>query len=882
MSADIPDSIVGELGDRYLLLGELGRGGMATVFLAEDVRHRRKVAIKLLHPELSAVIGVERFLKEIELTARLQHPHILPLFDSGSASGRLFYVMPFVEGESLRARLDREKQLPIDDALRFAREIADALSYAHAHGVVHRDVKPENILLQGNHALVADFGIALAVTQAVGGRMTQTGISLGTPQYMAPEQAMGEKTVDARADIYALGAVTYEMLAGEPPFTGASTQAILAKMMTERPVPLHITRDTVSTGLEHAVLKALAKLPADRWDTATKFAEALTATEGGEIGAAEHDHTRAPKRGVSWRIAVGAATLLAVGAVVGRYVSNRSVSRDASSASRIQLDFESGPAIDGNGITISQDGRRVVAQGRDTLGQRVLMLRDIADARLTYLLGGEAPGNPTFSPDGQWIVYGSAADRSMRKVSVEGGPSVAITSMGYSNMTGVDGDSIVYLGHDNAHLLIVSVNGGASRTIATLEAPRELGMYSPFGIPGQRVVLFCSYSTPAERSRIEAVNLDTGKRTVVMERACQARHMTSGHLLYSRGDALFAIAFDAEHLRVSGNPVRVMDDVFSNPSSPGKAFDVAANGTLVHRRASVWRWPRQLTYRMRDGRSEPALAATGAFSEPRLSPDGRTIILTVQATTKSLFLVNVARRVLAPLLKGEADIFDAEWFADSRSFAYVREEPAYDIFRSAIDGSAPSVRAIVDRTDKYLNDVAADGGSLLYTANGRVYVATLADQHTRLLFNDSTTWGRRPARSPDGRWVAMEWNGATGATNVVIVAADGRGATHRVSLEGGEEPRWTKGGRELVYRQGTAMMAAAVNPGTGDATAPVLLFRAALAPSTENNTRTYDVSADGSRFVMVEPVAGAAPFNVVTIGFADAMKKQIANPLGAK
>ena len=230
---DVLAQLRSALAERYRVERELGVGGMATVYLAEDVRHRRRVALKVLHPELSAVLGPERFLKEIELTASLQHPHILPLFDSGSAAGQLFYVMPFVDGETLRGRLEREKQLRVADALAIAREVADALQYAHERGVVHRDIKPENILLQGGHALVADFGIALAVQQAGGQRMTQTGLSLGTPQYMAPEQAMGDRNVDARADIYALGAVTYEMLAGEPPFTGPTAQAIVAKVITE-------------------------------------------------------------------------------------------------------------------------------------------------------------------------------------------------------------------------------------------------------------------------------------------------------------------------------------------------------------------------------------------------------------------------------------------------------------------------------------------------------------------------------------------------------------------------------------------------------------------------------------------------------------------------
>jgi serine/threonine-protein kinase len=270
-------SIAAALSDRYRVERELGRGGMATVYLAEDLRHHRNVAIKVLHAELSAVLGADRFLKEIELTANLQHPHILPLFDSGDAGGLLYYVMPFVEGETLRRRLERERQLAVPDAVRIAREVADALAYAHAHGVVHRDVKPENVLLQGSHALVADFGIALAVEEAGGSRMTQTGMSLGTPQYMAPEQAMGDRAADHRVDIYALGAITYEMLVGEPPFAGPTSQAIVAKVMTEDPKPLTIQRRSIPDEVEAAVLTALEKLPADRFATAAEFSQALGA-----------------------------------------------------------------------------------------------------------------------------------------------------------------------------------------------------------------------------------------------------------------------------------------------------------------------------------------------------------------------------------------------------------------------------------------------------------------------------------------------------------------------------------------------------------------------------------------------------------------------------
>jgi serine/threonine-protein kinase len=263
------------LAGRYTIEGEIGAGGMATVYAATDVRHGRRVALKVLRPELAAVLGVERFLSEIRVTANLQHPNILPLFDSGESAGLLFYVMPYVEGESLRQRLAREKQLPVDEAIRIASVVARALDYAHRHYVIHRDLKPDNILLHDGQPLVADFGIALAVSNAGGTRVTETGLSLGTPHYMSPEQATGDRGIDARTDIYALGAVTYEMLTGEPPHTGSTAQAIIARLLTETPRPLTTLRHTVPAHVSGAVHCALEKIPADRFTTAHDFADAL-------------------------------------------------------------------------------------------------------------------------------------------------------------------------------------------------------------------------------------------------------------------------------------------------------------------------------------------------------------------------------------------------------------------------------------------------------------------------------------------------------------------------------------------------------------------------------------------------------------------------------
>src|SRR6185437_15677287 len=274
MTTDIA-RLTATLADRYFIERELGAGGMATVYLAHDVKHDRDVAVKVLRPELAAVIGAERFLAEIKTTANLQHPHLLPLFDSGEADGLLFYVMPFVEGESLRAKLDAEHQLPIEEAIRITLAVASALDYAHKKGVIHRDLKPENILLQQGEPVISDFGIALAVSNAGGARVTQTGLSLGTPQYMSPEQATGDRIVDARSDIYSLAAVLYEMLTGEPPHSGKTAQAIIARVLTEKANSTRTMRETVPEHIDAAVLKALAKLPADRFASAADFTAAL-------------------------------------------------------------------------------------------------------------------------------------------------------------------------------------------------------------------------------------------------------------------------------------------------------------------------------------------------------------------------------------------------------------------------------------------------------------------------------------------------------------------------------------------------------------------------------------------------------------------------------
>ena len=314
--APIAQELATALLDRYQLVRELGQGGMATVYLAHDVRHGRDVALKVLRPELAAILGRERFLAEIRLTARLDHPHILTLIDSGETERYLWYVLPYIRGESLRQRLHRERQLPLAEALAIAGDVASALDYAHSRGVIHRDVKPENIMIHEGEAMLTDFGIALAVREAGGERLTETGLSIGTPQYMSPEQATADRQLDARSDIYSLGAVLYEMLAGEPPFSGPSAQAVIAKLITERPTRLRTVRDTVPEGVDAAVARALAKVPADRFSSAAAFGGALRSPTSAEVSQST------PRSGSRWRV-LAVVGILAALAATGVWLRER-------------------------------------------------------------------------------------------------------------------------------------------------------------------------------------------------------------------------------------------------------------------------------------------------------------------------------------------------------------------------------------------------------------------------------------------------------------------------------------------------------------------------------------------------------------------------------
>jgi eukaryotic-like serine/threonine-protein kinase len=514
----LSDSLAG----RYAIEREIGAGGMATVYLARDLKHNRKVALKVLRPELAAVLGTERFLSEIQVTAGLQHPHLLPLFDSGEEDGQLFYVMPFIEGESLRSRLERERQLPVDEAIRISLAVASALDYAHRHRVIHRDLKPENILLHDGQPLVADFGIALAVSGAGGTRVTHTGISLGTPAYMSPEQATGDRQIDARADIYSLAAVTYEMLIGNPPHVASTPQALIAKVLTERPPDVRLHRETVPLNVDAAIQKALAKLPADRFASAEEFARALS---GQSASTRSSFNGRDGAEGASLlrRFAPAAAAIsLLIAAVV--LVPLWPVGRGGGSAaaatvpSLFEVALPDSITLDPGSnvsprVAVSRDGSQLVVRGVSR-GIGALYSRGLGETDFRLVRGTESSSfEPHFSPDGNWLLFHTGA---ATKVPAAGGQPITLA------------ESTIQFGlswGDNDEVLVVrpSLTGqslwrtsGAGRPPELLAEPDTLrGHFAygwPFILPGAQdaLITILKRGDGAERFEVGLVSMEDG------------------------------------------------------------------------------------------------------------------------------------------------------------------------------------------------------------------------------------------------------------------------------------------------------------------------------------------------------------------------------------
>ncbi|AHG88572.1 protein kinase [Gemmatirosa kalamazoonensis] len=877
------------IGERYRVERELAEGGMATVYLAHDVKHERRVAIKVLHPELSAVLGAERFLAEIRTTAALQHPNILPLFDSGEAVDPhgvrlLFYVMPVVEGETLRARIQREQQLPVDDAVRIVTEVALALDYAHRRGVVHRDVKPENILLHEGRPLVADFGIALAVevAQAAGAeRITRPGSSLGTPPYMSPEQAAGAAALDGRSDVYSLACVLYELLVGDPPFTGRTAQVVIARVLAEPAPHVRTVRPSVPPHVDAALARALSKLPADRHATAHEFADAL--------GRESLTHAPAAARWRTARVALGAVAAAALTTAAWTALRPPAAPAEVMRSSYPGLVDQT---IFGD-VTITPNGRALVYTGTVET-DRPLMLQPLDQSAPRALPGTAGASAPFVAPDGRRLSF-MLISRARRMVSITTAAGDgrrarrASRAWRYGN-GGWDGDSaIVTEDQTSRGLARQAPNGAAVGTLLTRpdSARGESRHESPLVLPVGHAVVF-TIGLHGGRGRIVGplaiASLARGPSARgPSERATSvsphvwlgvtARHaiaFVDGWLLYSSADglAIMAVRLDVRHQRIVGQPVRVLEESAGSVETGALADD----GTLLYVRK-----PRTNSLVLVDsaGAVHALLPGTrGSFMYPRFSPDGKRVA--VQAVTgdggNDVWVYDVATQTPAQLTTtGRA--LHPTWTPDGRRIVFM--VPLRGLMSQRVDGSAAAT-PIVGTQGAFGPSVAPDGKTVVYHKNHSspdgvsVWFASMNGAGPPRGLREDRFIEYMPALSPDGHWLA-DVSDATGEKEVYVRPVPGPGAAVRISDGGGSEPAWSPDGHRVYYRNKGAFMAVDITTPALAVTSRRRLFKDSFDGAMPH--RNYDVAPDGSGFLMI---TGGSSEAVLVVNWLSRLREQLA------
>ncbi|HWH04456.1 MAG TPA: protein kinase [Gemmatimonadales bacterium] len=857
------------LADRYHIERELGAGGMATVYLAQDLKHHRQVAIKVLKPELAAVLGAERFIHEITTTAQLQHPHILPLFDSGSADGFLYYVMPFIEGETLREKLTRETQLTITEAVRISTDVADALDYAHRHGVIHRDIKPENILLHDGRPMVADFGIALAVSAAAGGRMTETGMSLGTPHYMSPEQATADKELTGRSDIYSLGSVLYEMLTGEPPHMGNSAQQIVMKIVTEEASPVTKLRKAVPANVAAAVRTSLEKLPADRFDSAKAFAQALADPHYGEGMARREGTTLTPPVGRRSTLALGAiAVVMTVAALWGwmRGTPAAPVSRYA-----LELGADQVPDLTGFAL-VTPDGSTILyaaPSSRRGVWQLWAKARDHATA--TPIPGTEEASAADISPDGKWLAF--VKGDTIWKMPFAGGSMTPIAG-GASNAAGevawLDDGSLVY-GARTTSMYRLPPGGGPAKVLWASDSIAAFGFNA---LPGNRGLLYSACRLPCSTQvDLWVLDLKDLSRHLLVSDAAAGTYLGHGILVYVRADGTaMASPFSLGSLTLHGDPVPVADSV-SWAGIINPYFTVSRSGTMVMQQGRNRDNPAgQLVWVDRAGK-ETQIDSTWIFQTTlfagnegmALSPDGTRLIIGLHTSTgDGIWLKQLPRGPLSRVSFGGAS-FRPRWAPEPGWVTFISQEGL--VMRRADGTGSDSIlrhggfdegAVSPDRHWLVVRRGAVgpvSGGRDIYgvkLGGDTAFVPLVATPYDEMAF----------AISPDGHWLAYQ-SDETGRLEVFVRPFPNTNAGKwQVSTEGGTGALWAKNGKELFYVRtaDTAMVSVPVTSGaTISFGATRELFRlphtlaasvsAALVATSSRYYTPWDVAPDG-RFIM--------------------------------
>jgi serine/threonine-protein kinase len=876
----VPERLAAAFEGRYQLIRELGQGGMATVYLANDLKHDRQVAIKVLKPELAAVIGGERFVAEIKTTAGLQHPHILPLFDSGESDGFLFYVMPYIEGETLRDRLDRERQLGVDDALRITRDVADALDYAHRQGVIHRDIKPENILLHDGRPVVADFGIAVAISAAGGGRMTETGLSLGTPHYMSPEQATADRDLTVRSDVYSLACVLYEMLAGDPPHTGPSAQAILVRILTESPRPVDATRASVPPHIAAVLAKGLEKLPADRFDSAAEFRAALdrpdfaytsvaratgvaaAAGQGAAPGSAS-GHT-AGRRAPTVPVLAGIAAIFAALAAFGWLRPPPSVGSAAFTLDTRGWTFSESWRVD-----VAPDGRHFVTVGflgdsaaagsffEPSDGAHVI-IRRADESEFRSLVGPGRLDYPVFSPTGTQVAYLDSEDRAIRVVPVTGGQPTTLFVAPDANAANIwdlawGDDGFIYFWNSDVYR-IPEAGGTAEVVIEDVSWAWE-----PTPLPGGRAILLTDSRNGGLALRVYEQGTDSSR--VLIPEGGRATWVESGHLVYAHpGGGLQAVEFDLDRLEVIGTPTPVRDGISVRS---GRTFwAVSRNGTLVYTEGRTGGLfggalavlvernladgsEARVPLEARDIR-HVAYAPGGDRIAFVAGPPGETDVTEPSAYTYEL------RLGLAPAPVATRGLHvSSAWAPDGERLVYLEWDGSTGrlMIRDVTSEDAGRPLGVSADGRRLGGPTWASDSTIVYSLTTSetpdLWMSGVGEGSVPEVYLESERGVSAPEVSPDGARIAYQISlaGESFGQEIEVRSFPEAGEPVPVSSGFGTNPKWHPDGGSIFFRRGTEIHRAFVS------TEPVFRLDSTVVVVEDLQFQSWDLHPDGDRII---------------------------------
>jgi serine/threonine protein kinase len=842
------------LEGRYRIERELGEGGMATVYLADDLRHERRVALKVLKPELAAVVGAERFLAEIKTTANLQHPHILPLHDSGEADGFLYHVMPYIEGETLRDRLERERQLPVDEAVRIATDVAEALQSAHEQGVIHRDVKPANILLSKGRPLVADFGIALAVSAAGAGRLTETGLSVGTPYYMSPEQASADREPSPASDVYSLGCVLYEMLVGEPPYTGMSAQAVLTKILTEMAPSAATSRASIPANVDGAIRKALEKLPADRFTSAQAFAGALN-DPGFRYGETPGASSAVPVwRRALWPVMTAMMAGVAILAWMGRSAEPRPVMRLRlleGESSTNTISASPGPRISPDGsriafIHLGNDGRPALAVRRlDSFESR-----DVASSNVINWL--------SFSPDGQSLAYhDGAAIRTIAVTEGAGGSQVLAESVDLTNPRPItwEPDGWIYYNDTAENLVRIRPTGGEGERLATVGDDGVI-LRSPKVIPDQDAALVnISAGRYGGTEYYGVLDFATGM-VDTLGTGAGARIIGGDILVWVDAGTLFGQRFDLAARERIGTAMALADGIPSNTYSA--LFDVSGDGTLVYQLMEPGE--DNIVAVSRAGVRVNRNVSTGTTLGMRLNPQGtRAVLEESDGEDSDIWVLDLPTGARTRITFGAAAFYPV-WNLDGSRVAYYRiVNGEYDLYWKNADGSGVE-EPLLEAPGREIEVAFVPGSDRIVVRQGDrtraegsdIWLYDIGDPDSGRPIATSPGNEVSPMVSPDGRYVAYTSDELRG-WQVFVRSLDNPAERQQVSIDGGSEPYWSPDGNELFFRSGSQLMAVPISleNGFSQTGQPLPLFSTAGLIENAHHT-TYALMPDRQTFLFIQ------------------------------